>query len=174
MDFIFLTADTVVRRSRVLRVPTPSLPLRPVDKVHHLSLGRIERFQMIVVVSAVDPVCQKGQSIRLMTTDWNLKFRFILITSRGEFSNSCRRKKTTLWRNRNQYPCQQYIAFYNVVNRVYHWCCDQPWDVWLRFQPQREDCRIHQAAPNRGYRVYPSAHGNNSAADERWLSSENE
>ena len=107
MDFIFLTADTVVRRSRVLRVPTPSLPLGPVDKVHHLSLGRIERFQMIVVVSAVDPICQKGQSISLMTTDWNLKFRFI-ITSRGEFSNSCRRKRTTLWRNRNEYPCQQF------------------------------------------------------------------
>ena len=57
---IFLTADTVVGRPRVLGVPTPSLPLRPVDKVQHLSLGCIERFQMVIVVAAVDPVCQES------------------------------------------------------------------------------------------------------------------
>lgn len=56
---------------RVLRVPTPSLPLRPADKVQHLSLGRIERFQMVVVVSAVDPVCQESNQYKL--TDGRFK-----------------------------------------------------------------------------------------------------
>jgi hypothetical protein len=60
-----------VGRPRVLRVPTPSLPLRPSDKVQHLSLGRIERFQMVVVVAAVDPVCQESNQYKL--TDGRFK-----------------------------------------------------------------------------------------------------
>lgn len=51
-----LTAGTVVRGSRVFGVPSPTLPLRPINEVHYLSFGRIERFQMVVVVATVDPV----------------------------------------------------------------------------------------------------------------------